>query len=311
MGFRTFIANRLTNWLNKESEPPRFPMEDFEQLSFEVRPCDILLFKGRSRVSDAIKTITQSPWSHAAIYIGRLHDIEDPKLRDIVTLHYDGANDKQLVIEGLLGHGTVVNELSLYKDDHIRLCRPSKLSRVDAQQVIAFIIGHLGDDYDLRQLLDLGRFLLPWGIFPRRWRSSLFNRKIGDSTRAVCSSIIAESFHRVRYPVLPIFDADDEQNVRLVKRNPRLFTPADFDISPYFDIIKNPFYGKTGHGRYRDLPWADDHIVSLDGTEVINTDDSQDSADIETPQTSAVDRVEDANSDSTDELTKEPSDAKE
>ena len=271
MGLRSFIAGKLTGWLNKEAPAPEFPIEDFEQLTFEVRPCDILLVKGRTRVAEVIKTITQSAWSHATIYVGRLHDIEDPALRSLIKEHYQGSDDKQLVIEGLLGFGTVVSELESYKHDHLRICRPTSLSRPDSQKVIAFLIGHLGDAYDLRQLLDLARFLLPWAIMPRRWRSSLFSRGVGDSTKAVCSSIIAEAFHRVKYPVLPLFHYDDKENIRLVKRNTRLFTPADFDISPYFDIIKSPFYGEQGRGSYRNLPWADDHIISLDGTKIVNT----------------------------------------
>jgi len=271
MGFRSYLANKITTWLNKETPSPEFPVEDFDQLSFEVRPCDILLVSGRTRVSEVIKSITQSSWSHATIYVGRIHDIENPELRNQVKQHYDGADDQQLVIEGLLGKGTVVTELSSYHQDHVRICRPSSLSRLDAQKIIAFLIGHLGDDYDLRQLLDLARFLIPWTIMPRRWRSTLFSRNAGDSTKAVCSSIIAEAFHRVKYPVLPVFSYDETMNVQLVKRNPRLFTPADFDISPYFDIIKSPFYGESGRGSYHDLPWAEDHIESPDGTVIVNT----------------------------------------
>lgn len=276
MGPRSYLASRMTRWLNKESPSPIFPIEDFQQLTFEVRPCDILLVKGRTRVAEVIKTITQSAWSHATIYVGRLHDIEDPALRDLVQKHYTGPKDRQLVIEGLLGKGTVVSELNSYQHDHLRICRPSGLSRSDAQEVIAFLISHLGDEYDIRQLLDLARFLLPWAIMPRRWRSSLFNKNIGDNTRAVCSSIIAEAFHRVKYPVLPVFDHDDEMNVRMVKRNPRLFTPADFDISPYFDIIKNPFFGESGKGSYHDLPWADDNFTSPDGTTIVNSKTERD-----------------------------------
>ncbi len=272
MGLKSFLATGLTTWLNKESPPTDFPVEDFEQLSFRVRPCDILLVRGRTRVAEVIKTITQSSWSHAVIYVGRLHDIENPELREIISEHYKGPEDKQLIIEGLLGRGTVVSELRSYKKDHLRICRPGNLSRADAQHVIAYLISHLGDEYDLRQLLDLARFLFPWAIMPRRWRSSLFKRNAGDSTKAVCSSVIAEAFHRVNYPIIPVFNHDQNMKVRMVKRNPRLYTPADFDISPYFDIIKNPFYGESDRGSYRDLPWADEHIVSPDGKSIINTE---------------------------------------
>ena len=274
MGLRTYLAKKMADWLNRETPPPKFPMEDFEQLSFAVRPCDILLVKGRTRVAEVIKTITQSAWSHAVIYVGRLNDIEDPNLREIVVKHYSGPVDSQLVIEGLLGKGTVVSELKIYNKDHLRICRPSSISRSDAQTIIAFLISHIGDEYDLRQLLDLARFLFPWAIMPRRWRSSLFSRNVGDNTKAVCSSVIAEAFHLVKYPVLPVFAHDENMKVRMVKRNSRLFTPADFDISPYFEIIKNPFFGESGRGSYRDLPWASENMISPDGTSVVNIDKS-------------------------------------
>lgn len=270
MELRACIATKLTLWLNTETPPPAFPVEDFQQLSYEVRPCDILLVKGRTRVSEVIKTITQSAWSHATIYIGRLHDIEDPALREMIRQHYQGPEDRQLLIEGLLGKGTVVTELNSYNKDHIRICRPSSLSKPDAQKIVAFLISHLGDAYDLRQLIDLARFIFPWAIMPRRWRSSLFNRRIGDSTRAVCSSIIAEAFHQVNYPILPVFNRDEAMEIQMVKRNPRLFTPADFDLSPYFDIIKNPVYGESGKGSYRNLPWAEDNLYSPDGEVIID-----------------------------------------
>jgi hypothetical protein len=37
--------------------------------------------------------------------------------------------------------------------------------------------------------------------------------------------------------------------------NPRLYTPKDFDDSPYFDIIKHPFIGEGDVADYRKLPW--------------------------------------------------------
>ncbi len=60
----------------------------------------------------------------------------------------------------------------------------------------------------------------------------------------------------VNFPVLPI-----------VKINPKIFTPKDFDYSPYFEIIKYPFidFPETKFnfnflhlhtvGAYRNLPW--------------------------------------------------------
>ena len=80
-----------------------FPLSDYEKIRYELKPCDVLLVEGTSRVSEIIKLITQSPWSHAALYLGRLHDIEDPDLRRIVSQHYDGDAGDQLLVESLLG----------------------------------------------------------------------------------------------------------------------------------------------------------------------------------------------------------------
>jgi hypothetical protein len=35
-----------------------------------LRPADVLLVEGNTRISTAIKHLTQSTWSHAALYVG-------------------------------------------------------------------------------------------------------------------------------------------------------------------------------------------------------------------------------------------------
>ena len=132
-----YIKDKFTIWLTHEDPPEGVPLCDFERISYEIRPCDVLLVEGRSRVSDAIRRITQSPWSHACLYIGRLHDIEDIELKKRLLDHYQADPNEQLVIEGFLGKGTIVSSLNLYKNDHIRICRPRGISRGDAQQVLS------------------------------------------------------------------------------------------------------------------------------------------------------------------------------
>lgn len=249
------LINMLVKWLLYEAPPRSMPLCDFERLSYEIRPCDVLLLEGRTRVSDVIRTITQSAWTHATLYIGRLHDIENPSLRERVSQFYDGDPHQQLLIESVLGKGTAITPLETYKADHIRICRPTGISRKDAQRAISYAIGHLGAHYDIRQLLDLARFLLPWGIFPRRWRSSLFNRKPGKSTKTVCSTLIAEAFGDVHFPILPILRPDQKKGLELRERNPRLMIPSDFDYSPYFEIIKYPFLSISEQTSYQNLPW--------------------------------------------------------
>jgi hypothetical protein len=261
------LVNKLIDWVNIEKPNTEFPLCDFERIRYELRPCDVLLIEGRSRVSEVIKLITQSPWSHACLYVGRLHDVDDLELRKKLAEHFTGDPNVQLVIEGYLGKGTISSALDNYKNDHIRICRPQGLSRKDAQQVLKFAIDRLGTEYNIRQLFDLGRFLLPWSIMPRRWRSSLFEHHIGESTKAVCSTMIAQAFSAIDFPILPVLRQHEETGVELIVRNPKLFTPRDFDYSPYFDIIKYPFVSFS-EGPYRSLPWNKDGLFSHDGENI-------------------------------------------
>lgn len=284
IGLKEWLWNKTIAWLVAEHRLPEIPLCNFEHLSFELRSCDVILVEGVSRVSSIIKSVTQSPWTHSALYIGRIHDIEAPELREHVQKFYTGAIDDQLIIEALLGHGIVVSPLRKYSGYHLRICRPRGLSRKDAQQVTAHAIGKLGNDYDVRQLLDLARFLLPYGILPRRWRSSLFERRAGDSTRTVCSSMLAEAFMSVHFPVLPIIHRMQQGQLRLYQRNCRLFTPQDFDYSPYFEIIKYPLLGFDELAPpYRRLPWESSNIVCNDAGDCfsLEQDDYQDKSDAE------------------------------
>jgi hypothetical protein len=255
LGLKNWFVTTLTKWLTKESEIVGPPLCDFERIRVELRPCDVLLIEGRSRVSNVIKTITQSPWTHTALYIGRIAELEDPAIRAHISKFHEGDPNDQLIIEALLGKGTIIAPLSTYGREHIRICRPRGLARTDAQEVIAYAARHLGFDYDLRHMLDLARFMFPYGILPRRWRSSLFQHNAGTPTRTLCSSLIAASFASVFFPIVPVVRRDENGQVRFHKRNFRLCTPRDFDYSPYFDIIKYPYLGFEDMAVYRRLPW--------------------------------------------------------
>ena len=67
-----------------------------------------------------------------------------------------------------------------------------------------------------------------------------------DPTRAICSTLIAEAFETVGFPVLPFAGSiaadglSSPGSVREVQhvRHYRLIVPRDFDVSPYFTMIK-------------------------------------------------------------------------
>lgn len=259
-----WISDKWIAWLNQERPVEGLPLCDFERIRYELRPCDVLLIEGRSRVSEIIQNITQSSWSHAALYIGRLHDIEDPKIQALVTSHYNGPPEAQLLVESIMGKGAIITDLTDYQYDHIRLCRPKGLSRQDAQRVISYAVQKLGFGYDVRHVMDLARFMLPWTLFPRKFRSKLFEEHAGENTKTVCSTMIAEAFDSVEFPILPLVKKHDVKGIELIIRNPRLYAPRDFDYSPYFEIIKYPFVEFADYAIYRKLPWNREGLVSHD-----------------------------------------------
>jgi len=240
------------------------PLSDFDRLRYEIRPGDVILVEGRSPISEIIKTITLSSWTHSAIYIGRLHNIDDPMLRQFIQKFYHGEMDDQLIIESQLGVGTIIDSINKYSDDHLRICRPSSITRHDSQRVIAYSINRLGTNYNVRQVFDLARFLFPYALLPRRWRSSLFEHNAGTPTHTVCSTMMAEAFASVHYPILPVLHRNENGELIMYKRNTRLITPKDFDYSPYFDVIKYPILDFDELAIYQRMPWGKDGIVLND-----------------------------------------------
>jgi hypothetical protein len=253
--FKDFLWDKFVYWLNYETPDFKTPLTSFERLRYELRPGDVLLVEGRSNVAEIIKSITQSIWTHTFLYLGRLHDIDDPMLRDHIQKYRHCSPDEQLIIEAILGQGIIVSSIDKYAGEHLRICRPRGITRSDSQAVIEFSINDLGKDYNVRQIMDLARFMFPYWFLPKRWRSTLFEHNPGSPTRTVCSTMIAEAFSKVRFPIIPVIHQDEEGSLKLTRSNTKLITPRDFDYSPYFDVIKYPFLDFDELGIYRKLPW--------------------------------------------------------
>lgn len=266
------IFNPIIKWLTKQRPIDDAPLSNFDRILQELRSCDVILIEGRSRVSEVIKLITQSPWSHSALYIGKLCDIQDPRVRDTIKQNYQGPDDQPLMLESALGMGTVIRPLDCYRNEHIRICRPKGLLEKDKNDVLRYALSRLGYDYDVRQILDLARFLFPWRIMPRRWRSTLFKTHIGSVTKTVCSTLIAESFTFAHFPIMPLIRSEKDQKVQLYQLNPKLITPSHFDYSPYFEVIKCPYIEYDPDEDYAPLHWqgmVDDKTIIDDRSERI------------------------------------------
>lgn len=263
MSLGNWLVGKFSQFLLKTISPSRSYLCDFSRIRHEVRPTDVLLIEGRNRISRIVRHITQSPWSHSALYIGHIYNIDDPKLREFVQQNYRGPLSEQLIVEAMIGQGTVIAPISKYKNEHIRVCRPTGLSHLDAQKVIAYAINSIGRHYSIRHFFDLGRFILSSKFIPRRWNSTLFTQKPDKAEQDICSVMIAKAFGSVKFPILPLI-RENNNNLEMIRRNPKLYTPSDFDYSPYFDIIKYPMMPVAGFSIYRHLPWQEELMSNDD-----------------------------------------------
>src|SRR6476620_1751653 len=114
------IGRVIAQYLNREEdgyEP--FTPSDPDALRAALRPGDVLLVEGNNHISGVIKYLTQSTWSHAALYVGPIGDR---------TTHDD---EPLVLVEANLGEGVVGAPLSKYARYHTRVCRPTGLTRED------------------------------------------------------------------------------------------------------------------------------------------------------------------------------------
>src|SRR6266566_6598268 len=74
---------------------------DIAALKRHIRKGDVILIEGNERISECIKYLTQSSWSHSALYVGDEPLRRSPDLkRRLVEQYGDEAN--HLVVEALV-----------------------------------------------------------------------------------------------------------------------------------------------------------------------------------------------------------------
>lgn len=239
-GWLDRIGKALARRLEKESRGYQpFTPSDPETLERTLEPCDILLIEGNQHVSAAIKYLTQSTWSHAAFYIGdRLSRGSDPAL---------ARAERPVLIEVTLGEGCIASPLSKYRSFNTRICRPSGLMAEDRDRLLDFMTGSIGKQYDLKNIVDMLRYFLPTPPVPVAWRRKMLAFGSGDPTKAICSTLIAQGFAEIGYPILADLEAhpghasaSSDYSRREIQhiRHHSLYAPRDFDLSPYFHIVK-------------------------------------------------------------------------
>ena len=250
------LGDKLAAFLNKpRASYTTFSTLSTEQLKESLMPGDILLIEGDSRISTAIKYLTQSTWSHVCMYIG-----DKPNLLPL--------------LEADLVEGVITVPLEKYAGFNMRICRPVSLTAEDTDALLDFVTARIGLQYDTKNIIDLMRYLLPTPPVPLRFRRRLLEFGSGDPTKAICSTLVAQAFQSIRYPILPLKIPENTNpdvreapargfsrlkprffvKNRLEKKHYSHFIPRDFDLSPYFEVVKPTL--KTGFN-YKDILWVD------------------------------------------------------
>ena len=277
MDFRRWITRKIIDFL---TEPlphyQRSVWNDPRALRRHICKGDVLLVDGDNRASQVIKYLTQSCWSHAALYIGDELLRRGGEAADRTREAY-GEDAEELLLEAL-PHGVVASPLSKYIGYNIRLARPHRLRPDDLKLILEDGVAAIGWRYDLRNVLDLARYLIPVHVVPHPMRRTALHFGTGQPTEVMCSSLLGKLFAKVRFPILPqieypsAFDAPAAGRSTLLRRifgyesagftgifrmrHPTLLTPRDFDLSPYFEIVKFNVVA-DGYFDYQRIQWAE------------------------------------------------------
>lgn len=190
------IGRALAVYLSKpikRYEP--FSVHDAETLRTILEPGDILLVEGNLRFSTAIKYVTQSTWSHAVMFVG-------DALKDSAC----GGEPCDLIEAGLV-EGVIAVPLSKYAHFNTRIARAVGLTQEDREAVVQFMVESLGKSYDLSNIIDLVRYLLPTPPVPVRfrrrfrychmWNGGPIGATLPTRKTSFCTFGITAYFHRV------------------------------------------------------------------------------------------------------------------
>jgi len=119
-------------------------INNLDNLYREIRPGDVLLVEGNSRIGRIIQMLTRSAWSHAALYVGNRPGLMD---NPHVVIEQDDISEtdlKHMLVEADGGNGVIAVPLAKYRDFNIRICRPFGISAHDVSVVVDAALANLG-----------------------------------------------------------------------------------------------------------------------------------------------------------------------
>ena len=274
---RSWVKDRVVRFLTAPVShyEVHFP-NDLGALKRHIRKGDVLLSQGDQRISAVIRYLTQSQWSHAMLYVGDEILRRGGALAERARTLY-GPEAEHLLVDAL-PEGVTFTTLAHYAHYNVRICRPHRLRPEDLETILADAIAAIGWRYDLRNIVHLAWYYLPAEMVPTRFRAP--GRQLGSAvrTKVICTSLCGELFDRVGFPVLPRIEHSPGDAAfgpaqgllpRLLRRSrraspgifrrhhPSLLAPRDFDLSPYFEIVKFNVI-RDGNFDYQRIRWLED-----------------------------------------------------
>ena len=175
-----------------------------------------------------------------------------------------------MLLEAEADTGVVTVPLSKYVRFHTRICRPVGVDDAHGQRSSTTRSSALGTKYNSQRIIDLARYMFPYPPVPVWFRRRMLSIGCGDPTRAICSTLIAQAFASIHYPILPErasingktygiapYVQDEMDHIRTYG----LYTPRDFDVSPFFAIVKPTLAAGFD---YRTVQWGPPEVSPAD-----------------------------------------------
>jgi hypothetical protein len=227
-----FIRNALYKGLVSYLVAPVAAVESVQRprkdLAALMQPGDVILVAGKTRFASLVCKLTQSTWSHVAIYVGPGH-------------HNDAAH---CIVEADVEAGVRMITLADLADHDIQVVRASRLPESSRQELIDYLLSRVGLSYDLNHVIELARLVMfapsPFG----RWLSPKTMRR-ADPTRAVCSTLVAHALFTAGVSVgsSPVVAARLQHAAKESQDDLRAaldyLVPGDFERLPEFVSVFN------------------------------------------------------------------------
>jgi Permuted papain-like amidase enzyme, YaeF/YiiX, C92 family len=189
---------------------------DTRALATVLRQGDVLLTAGNIRMAALVRRLTPSAWSHVSIYVGPL----------------EGGPDPRCIVEADVATGVRAVPLSEFEGQPVRILRPTRLQDAERGRVADWVVSRIGSEYDLAHAWALARRLLRLPF--RSGLPSTPGAMAQETTRFICSSLLAQAFVLVGYSIAPTLGGIGAT----VGAQHRYVVPRDFDGASGFEVVK-------------------------------------------------------------------------